>query len=357
MVDDLRWKLDPMAEPRTLGCQDCGIERPYVWWSGGGDYPGRWTPPPAVCFPCERQRAVEQRNQDLFARLKHANVAPTHFGYTFDRVHVQGDGESWPSFAQAITEMNRREGPKTVGVAKVDEPVFRYLREWSPRDGSLFLHGPTGSGKSLWLAAMIHHLIEPTEASDCVFSADDLVQRFQLPRSVAERMERSGRNVFRRPGGRQTWFPLVIDEDEVVSRVMLSWSKDKDPFARMVESHVLIYDDFGTKLEASSASKASELAAVCIHRCIDYRWRHELPVLISSNHTLDDIERLLRRASSDPMLADRTMDRLRAMVGGCEISLRGVPDELVRQGFSWRNLPSGQRQRRREPAPPATELL
>ncbi len=228
-----------------------------------------------------------------------------------------------------------------IGVAHEDHETYRFLVDWTPGHGSLYLHGPPGAGKSLWLAAIVSGLVRSVDEDERLLDVDALVRRMRVPERVARRMVAGGRNVWRRPGGGQAWHPLVVDEDEVVARVSLAWSKDHDPLAEMAQAPVLVYDDFGTKLEVGG--KAAELAATCIHRLVDYRWRQQgpgrpMPMLISSNRTLNEAAGLL--AKGGEWLARRTMDRLRELVGPRETALIGIPESLATAGTSWRNLPA-----------------
>ncbi|MEO0605274.1 MAG: hypothetical protein AAF211_27845, partial [Myxococcota bacterium] len=208
--------------------------------------------------------------------MARAGVPHAHRGYGWDRVVMQKPGESWLEFAHGVRDHNRTgQRPLVIGVASEDHEAYRFLVHWTPGHGSLYLHGPPGAGKSLWLAAIVSGLVGTLDEDERLLDVDTLVHRMRVPEAVARRMVAAGRNVWRRPGGGQAWHPLVVDEDEVVARVSLAWSKDDDPLAEMAQAPVLIYDDFGTKLEVGG--KAAELAATCIHRLVDYRWRQQGP--------------------------------------------------------------------------------
>lgn len=107
--------------------------------------------------------------------------------------------------------------------------------------GFLYLNGPTGAGKSLWLAAIVAELVAPLEAIDVDLDAATLVDRWQVPPRARPAHGRPWPGPVRAapPGGAQ-WAPLVVDEQEVVRRVSLAWSQDQDPLAQMARASVLV---------------------------------------------------------------------------------------------------------------------
>lgn len=318
--------FDPNKPPAPKTCK-CGAERPWKWWKGrvvgSITMRPRWCPQAInPCAVCKLRGEREEARRELDRRQEAAGIAPVHREYSWGLRILQDDDEPWVDFAHRV-----RLTPGAVGVAEEDVLSSQALREWEPGHGSVYLHGPVGSGKSLWVAATLSKLIAPTEGSVVEMGRDQLIDRGMAPQAAA-RAEELGLNKFVVPGGLQLYQCLQIDEEEVVRRVSLSWKGDPVPLLGIARVQVLAYDDLGTVLLGGS-QKMRELARTCIARLLDLRWRERRPMLFTSNRTLDEVCDALDRKSAD---------RLRQIVSA-EVPLRGVPPELVAKGISWRNLP------------------
>lgn len=318
--------FDRANPPAPKTCR-CGSAREWQWWEGRVVGPVKMRPrwcPQAVnpCALCKLREQQALARRELARRQEAAGIAPVHCDYSWSNRVIQDDDEPWIDFAHRV-----RLTPGAIGVAEVDVLSSRVLVDWLPGHGSVFINGPVGSGKSLWVSATLSRLIEPTEGSTLELDRDRLIGRGFSPQAAARAVQ-LGMNKFMVPGGLQLYQCLQIDEEEIVRRVSLSWKGDPVPLLGIARVQVLAYDDFGTML-LGGTQKMRDLARTCIARLLDLRWREKRPMLITSNRTLDELCEALDRKSAD---------RLRQIVT-VEVPLRGVPHELVARGISWRNLP------------------
>lgn len=318
--------LDPNQPPPPLTCT-CGAVHEWKWWGGriirGLTVRPRWCPVEIdPCIKCSFQREQRAEEQELDRRQQIVGIAPAHRGYRWHRWEPQRPHEPWGDFARRI-----RGSKGLIGVCLADLRTSTTIREWNPHAGGIYLSGPVGSGKSLWVSARLTALVAPTHGSSLELSVDQLLQR-GVNRTMAERMVDAKTNVFVTPSGAQKHDCLLIDEEEVVRRVELSWKGDQVPLLRIARVPVLAYDDIGTVL-VGGGPKARDLARICLDRLIDLRWRESRPMLVTSNRTLDEICDAMSR---------RTADRLRELCA-TEVAMQGVPHADVEQGFSWRRLP------------------
>lgn len=170
-------------------------------------------------------------------------------------------------------------------------PITRQEVEaiYSTRKG-LYIHGPVGTGKT-YIAYAIKHYLENGEAY--IGSAGG---------SGASDGNAGG-------GGGGTVKPRRIqfyNATELLADIRHDFDAT-DPFSkkhvadRILESRqLLIIDDLG-------AEKPSEWVAETLYRIINHRYEHELPVVITSNLSLDQLAQ---------RLGDRTASRLAEL---CEV--------------------------------------
>lgn len=318
--------LDPTRPPPPRLCRDCGAELPWVWWPGRGRISARWTFP-QPCQRCEFDRVRNEASLEIERRQEASGIPARHRRHRWAWSVLQDVDETWATFARRVKAKEKASTPQ-IGIARRDAPTAKELRLWEPRHGSLYLHGPVGSGKSLWCAARVTDLLAPTDEGEVELSEGELVER-GVPESMAAVYVRHGRNRFRRPGGLQVHRIAMLDEEEIVRRVTLAWKGDPAPLVGIARADVLVYDDLGTVLVGSPGA-ASELAARCIAQLVDLRWREERPMLVTSNRPIDDLREHLDA---------RTVDRLHEMVGERQHAMVGVPVAYVERGYSWRRLP------------------
>lgn len=321
--------LDPARSPPPKTCA-CGAVHDWVWWPGrtvrGRTIRARWTPPNIDdvkgCKSCTWQRDRRAVEEEVLRRQTIAGIAPTHRGYSWARVAVQGHHETWVDFAHRVKEHRG-----LMGVCREDVAASTVLREWRPGFEGVFLSGPVGSGKSLWVSARLTALVSPTSSSQLELTVGQLMER-GLTEERAVATVGAKMNVYVTPGGAQKVDALLIDEEEVVRRVELAWKGDQVPLLRIARVQVLAYDDIGTVLIGGSP-KARDLARTCIDRLVDLRWREQRPLLTTSNRSMDEVCDAMSR---------RTADRLRELCP-TEVAMRGVPVAFVEGGYSWRRLP------------------
>lgn len=315
--------LDRSAPPAPLQCRGCDNHLEWSWWPGRGRIPGRWCPPQvSPCRPCQSAEDQRTADRELNDRQERAGIPRAQRGFRWGYKLLQATDEPWPEFVARV-----RRSKVSIGVARLDVQAARVVEGWVPGQGGLFLHGPVGAGKSLWLAALVSGLIAPTEGGREELSVEAMVAR-GIPEARAERAVECGANVWVRPAGLQLHSALVVDEEEIVRRVELAWKGDQVPLLQIARVGILVYDDIGTVLLAGSP-KARDLARTCLARLVDLRWREHRPLLATSNRSMDEL---------CEALDERTASRLRALFE-TELELRGVPQWCLEQQYSWRRPP------------------
>jgi DNA replication protein DnaC len=319
--------LDPTTPPPAKQCKGCGVDLPFVWWHGRGPIGPRWTFP-KPCAKCEYMGQIRAASTEMQRRQEASGIPVKHRRHRWAWTVLQDPKESWATFAAAVRA--HEGGTPRIGIARADAETANALRRWEPAHGSMYLHGPVGSGKSLWCAARVTDLLEPTEEGEVELGELELVER-GVPESMAPIYVATGRNRFRKPGGLQTYGVQFVDEEEIVRRQQLAWAGDRVPLLGIARADVLVYDDLGAVL-VGGMGKSRELAARCVAQLVDLRWREERPMLITSNRPLEDL------ASGDH-LDRRTVDRLHEMIGDRQFAMVGVPEEHVEAGYSWRRPP------------------
>ena len=289
----------PTVQPDPLPCPgECGVMIPWV---------SRTTRLGAQIWvrgntPCPRCKSVAARS-DLEQRraraIEHSGMPPKLRGWSLARHTLQGAQESPEDFHRRC----RCQG-MLLGVSRLNAPAYRALLLWVEEMGrqSLYLHGPVGTGKSTFAAAAVAALLEPREESSRRRTDEELEDHF-------------GDNWVNVPESRRwvrTMAPqvdaLYIDEPELMARVRLSWSGDKDPLKRVASVRLLILDDMGLELQAATGDRRIQVASA-LERLIDYRYKHHLPMLITSNLPWEDVVDAHR-------FGRRVGDRLAEMVDG-----------------------------------------
>ncbi len=322
VTDRPKGLLDPEVEPAPLLCRECAREYGWSWWGGRGRIPGRWCPPPIPCHACSLHRDMAAERLELNQRQERVGIAVAHRSYRWSLKGVQDPGETWTDFARSVGRQ-----PGRIGVALPDLAAARTVSSWRPGHGGVYLHGPVGTGKSMWLSALVTDLIAPTVGSEVRLGVDEQL-RLGVPESRARAAVEHGIDRWVRPAGLQTVGAMVVDEEDIVRRVGLAWKGDQVPLLAIARAQVLVYDDLGTVL-LGGGGKSADLARTCMDRLIDLRWREHRPLLVTSNRSLDEV---------CGEVSERTASRLRALIDH-EHELRGIPPEVVAAGYSWRRLP------------------
>jgi DNA replication protein DnaC len=343
--DDLGWRppndlrlpatsarlFDQADPPAPIRCS-CGREHVWRWYAGRAHLGvrGRWTPPSvSPCSSCRTHHEQRARESEIVGRQIRAGIPSLHRDYRWSRAVTRLAGESWPAFVRRVASMT----PAHIGVSGLSAPAARALRDWRPDQGSMYVHGPVGSGKSLMLAATVTALISGTSSRrDDLMTDDEIASRYPRGMDAARALGRDRRID---PGGVSTAV-LYVDEEDLVQRVADSWRGDMLPLLRIGTAPVLVLDDLGTV--GQSGGRAGELAARCLARLVRLRYdRGRLPMLISSNVAMDMLS--APAAEGGCGYDRRTVDRLEEMVASRRYALEGLPPELVKQGWSWRRPP------------------
>lgn len=142
------------------------------------------------------------------------------------------------------------------------EQALSLCRKWAegypPKNGKgLVIEGPTGAGKTHLAAAITHDLLD--RGAEVIFqSVPDLLLRI--------------RGTFNKNS--------EFTEEQIMRR--------------LIEIEVLVLDDMG-------AEKMTDWAETTIYNLIDQRYRHEKPIIITTNLNLSEI---------GDRIGPRTMDRL-----------------------------------------------
>lgn len=321
--------LDHTLPPPPKVCT-CGAVHEWKWWPGrtvrGLVVRPRWVPPSVDdvkgCTQCLFIREMRAQEQETSRRQQIVGIANAHRAYSWSRTVTQGPHELWHEFAWRV-----KVHAGMMGVCRDDVAASRAIQVWGPKSPGMFLCGPVGTGKSLWVSARLTALVAAVGDSELHLTVDQLMRR-GVPEERAIRTVEAKANIYITPGTSRQCDCLLIDEEEVVRRVELAWKGDQVPLLRIARVQVLAYDDLGTVLIAGSP-KARDLARTCIDRLVDLRWREQRPMLCTSNRTLDEVCDAMSR---------RTADRLRELCP-VEVSMRGIPSQMVAEGFSWRRLP------------------
>jgi DNA replication protein DnaC len=322
--EGVRTWFDPSAPPKPLEC-DCGRVSAWTWWRGSERHRvrPRWTAPKvSPCVVCAPVREAEEAAKVLARRQHDAGIPVRYREYRWDRYVTMGSEETWGGFMRRV----KASDPPAIGITRKSVGTARALRDWTPAMGSMYLHGPVGSGKSLMVAATCTALLSTTTGRrEVIMETEEVIERYGM--DGLEGATSLRRDVWIDPGGASR--PVCyIDEDTMVQRVMDGWSKDKDPLGKIAEHPCLVLDDLGTV--AGLGGKRGDLAAQMVRRVVAYRYDRRLPMLVTSNAPMAELDRHYDH---------RTVSRLAEMVGGREHAIEGLPAEMTRQGFDWRRPP------------------
>jgi len=297
----VRSLLDHARPPPPLECR-CGRDQRWVWYAPKRKgFAPRWCQPPIPCKACEEQAEADDRARRTRILQKSSGLDARLVHMSWGSVTAELDGrvpryDGPRQFAEHCHEQ-RRLGVR-MGCRRAAEALYR----WTPSVGSLWLQGPTGSGKSSYAHATASRLL--------------VVPDFQLTQAA-------GRRVYSRPSRTSV---LLLTEPEMMRRVKLRSNLDRDPLSRFAKCGVLVWDDFGSEIENKGKGGWPHEKAEAL---LDYRSRSErLPVLFTSNHHIDDL---------GDIVSPRLLARVHRMCEGRFYSLVN-PDEQTWD--RWREWPT-----------------
>lgn len=313
-------------EPPPRDCEGgCGKLIDPVWRTSPRTGRQHWVCGRNPCDHCRAVAEVTERQARKQHALDRAKLPPKLQGWGFARMELQPEDEHPGDFIRRLSASMRRQ----LGVLNVNAEPVSELRHWlDHRDSSVYLYGPAGTGKSTLAAAVVNHLATP-------------VDQGWRERTEAELVEVFGDLVDNVPASRrrvrvlsESVDVLYIDEGELMARVRNAWSGDKDPLKRVSQVGLLVLDDLGTELLASS-DRTRPKVVQAFERLVAYRYDHGLPMLITSNLPWTQIV-------DEHAYGRRVASRLSEMVGLDAWRIRG-PD--------WRRPPQA------EPGPAPTPQL
>jgi len=298
-------------EPAPVHCSGCGDERPYTLLNPpphlqARGMVARWVAP--RINPCDRCKEIADRKEAerrYWARVKMAGVPRKHRHFDWERRQdCLGD-------AIVVDWMRRVKRKDLVGVHPHNAKAAMALVKWQPGTGSLWIEGKPGRGKTLFSSLLAMELCKIRDL-ELVEKGDDGKWHAAADQS---KPPPSGPLTYRRS-------PLVsvllVNEEELHDRVRMKWSGDRDPMMKMASVDVLIIDDLGTEDPGKDWVQAN------IEKIVDYRWKHGLPLIITTNRRWRDVTK-----DDKPLYGHRVADRLIEMMGERRYTLGGE---------SWRSV-------------------
>ena len=255
---------------------------------------GRHVPPPELCRYCRAEEQLAREAKEARERVERAGVAKRHMGMSFDNPVEDGSPD--------IAGFEATCRGKQLGRHAGNGEAFDVLRRWTPAVGSVYLHGPPGSGKTCLAEVAAIRLLS-------------IPMRFEMVEERDSRFPGFGGSM-RRIGGHSV---LVASEAELLSRVKRRRSfgaSDEEPpaldAAKRVET--LVLDDLGCDESAKGGQRSQVGAADVVEEVLDARYRAGLTVIATSNWRLEQLHEVLGR---------RVVSRLTDMCGPRVIAVRG----------------------------------
>ena len=286
--------------------------------------------PCRVCQPTHEAREAQRRRLKL---QKVQGLPRKHWRWSLDRITrpTRAEVEEGTALDYAKRVIRQNETPDCIdgplmAAHQGNIDAIRAAERWVERyqqgkgAGWMMLHGPVGTGKSAIIAAMCNAALDGA--------------RLTVARVDGSRVtwcdHRDGRG-YRMQSPPTAWtggsgvVPYWSSEGELYTRMELSWSGDRDPLRKVTQAPLLFLDDLG--------EVRNDAARKMIERLISYRYDHGLATVISTNLTMEDIERGQSRKWSEGHVGfgARVADRLREMCGKDIYEVRTVAGLSFRQ--------------------------
>lgn len=266
-------------------------------------------------YPCPECGAAEEQTWGGARRLKAIRKAgitsQRDVHWTFHGLELQGNEDTGSFMHRLLTQQQRRLGVLNINAKPVDG-----IARWTRRPiASVYIGGNVGQGKTALACAMVDALLEPREVEERRRSDEELKAHFG---GNWQNVPESRRWVSGRPQPRDVLYSTWRD---LMWRITTKYKTlDRDAIGRVSRAGYLFIDDLGTWEGVDS--KRKERATDAFEALLEYRYRNELPVVVTSNVPFADLR---------DRYGLRVADRLAEMIGTHHYQLRGP---------SWRQPPS-----------------
>lgn len=255
-----------IAYPPTNPCEVCG---------------GEANDPAVAAAAANKVRCDRMRRAGVPKPLLEFSIAENDLAY-------QRPKETDEEWRQRCRQLGK------TGVHKSNARLMQLLLDWRPPRW-LVLHGPTGVGKTAWMAGLIGRLLteEPLKETRDEAGIARLRQAWGVPGS---RAIAPGQRTFRRRA-----LPTVLYAriDHLVERSKLRWEEQRNPLEDETAVPVLFLDELG--MDEEIAEKEQHV----VDRLIGTRADEGRCTVIGTNRTWDELVR-----KEKPLYGLRVRDRL-----------------------------------------------
>lgn len=298
----------PAGEAGFGPCEGCGEPIPrvrHVLRSGRVVWPLAYQPCPDCGIKASSWEG--QRRIDILKGVGLHGVKEAR--WSFDRLDIQSE-ESDAEFIRRIKHTEHF----PFGLLSINVAILRGVYDWLKRPtDSVYLCGDVGQGKSVMACAMVDRLMMPEEISERRLNDDEMRAIWGHKWDRVPESRRYRRGV---PKPRSV---LFTSWNDLMWRITTKYkSLDPDALGKVSKVGVLFIDDLGT-WEGVDAKKR-ELAVSALEALIEYRYKHERPVVITSNLPFESLR---------DHYSLRVHDRLNEMCGTRVYQFRGP---------SWRGV-------------------
>jgi DNA replication protein DnaC len=167
-------------------------------------------------------------------------------------------------------------------VDRSNSSAILFLKNWEPADGSIWIEGEVGSGKTTLACAIANEfLLEPVTFREVLVKGGEVVAESDGPyfkKPMKPRSSADGIVWVRKSGGRAVRFFSESD----LYRAQRQFARfgqrgEKSPLDRAIDAPVLILDDLGTL--TGNAKRDTDM----IDHLISQRYNKQLPTVFTTN--------------------------------------------------------------------------